>query len=123
VLGPVDRVDDPAGARPAVRAELLADDAVAGALDGHAGADGPHDRAVGLGHRAEVRLGLDDQVVGPEAGKTDAVGLVGQLQGESEFGVHGPDTTGWRGLPGQLGSSPRTSSAALTNARMSTEEA
>ena len=66
VLGPVDRVEDPAAsrARPLGVAELLADHGVVWPLLGQPGAQHHLGRAVGIAHGRQVGLGLDDEVEG-----------------------------------------------------------
>ena len=86
-LGAVDRVDDPAALRVAGRAELLADDGVARASAGEALAHHLLHRAVGLGDRREIGLGVDHEVGGAKARQRDVVGGVGELEGEREIGV------------------------------------
>src|SRR6185436_18412223 len=64
---PVDRVDDPPSPARAGRALLLAEDRVAAALGAEHRPQLVLDLAVGLRHRRQVGLGLDDEVTGPEA--------------------------------------------------------
>ena len=74
--------------RPSVPggAELLAEDRVARARLGQAGADHLLDRAVGLGDRREVGLGLHHQVGGAEPAHRERVGGVGERVREVEIG-------------------------------------
>ena len=71
-------MDYPASGAVAGRAELLTHDRIAGT--GPAQGDAEHllDRAVGVGDRREVGLGVDLQVLGLEAVQADGIGLVGQ---------------------------------------------
>ena len=59
---------------------------VAGTRVGQAGPDHLLDRAVGLGDRREVGLGLHHEVGGTEARHGDGVGRVGERVGELEVG-------------------------------------
>ncbi len=68
------------------RAVLLAEHGVAGALGCEERAERRLDRAVGVGHRRQVGLRLDDEVTGAEARERDRVGHVGEPQGEVEVG-------------------------------------
>ena len=77
-LGAVDRVEHPAPVAAAGRAELLAEHRVVGPLDLEQVAQGLLDGPVGVADGGEVRFGLDDQVLGAEAGQRDAVGELGQ---------------------------------------------
>ena len=103
VLRPVDRVDDPAASSRACLAVLLAEHGVVGPAGGELLADGALDRAVRLGHRRQVRLRLDDEVGGAEAGHGDPVRQAGELEGEGEV-------VGEIGHPGNL---PRRRAAGI----------
>jgi len=86
VLRTVDRVEDPAD-RSAAAALLLAEDALAGALDCDPLSQGSLDCAVGVGYRCQVGLRLDAEVRGAEAGQAEGVGEAGQLERELEVGA------------------------------------
>ena len=45
-------------------------------------------RAISLGHRRKVGLGVDLEIVSPESLHRDAVGDVGELEGEREVVCH-----------------------------------
>ena len=95
---PVDRVDDPPSPARAGRALLLAEDRVAAALGAEHRPQLVLDLAVGLRHRRQVGLGLDDEVTGPEAREGDRVRRVREPQRELEIGAHPahPRRVPWR---------------------------
>ena len=90
----VDRINDPASAGVSALAELLAEDPVSRTSARESLPDRLFDRAVRLGHRGQIRLGLDDEVVRTKAAERDGVGLVGELEREREIeataGAHAP---------------------------------
>ena len=83
----VDRIDDPPARRVAGRAELLADNGVRRAGAGEVLAHHLLHRAVGFGDRGEIGLGVDHEVGRAKSPERDAVGGVGELEGEREIGV------------------------------------
>ena len=89
VLGAVDRVDHPASRAVAGGVELLALDGVAGAGALELVPDELLGRPVGVGHRAEVGLGLHHQVLGAEAGDGQTLDRIGQDVGEAQVVVIG----------------------------------
>ena len=86
VLRAVDRVEHPATHTVARLAELLADDRVVRTGTTDPVTEQLLGRAVGLGHRREVGLGLHDQVVGAEPFAGDRVGTVRELEREAQVG-------------------------------------
>ena len=87
VLGAVDRVDHPAAGAVAGRVELLALDGVARPGPLELGPDVLLGGAVGVGHRREVRLALDDEVLGAEPGDRHPLHRVGEDVGQAEVVV------------------------------------
>ena len=85
---PVDRVDDPPAPSRAGRALLLAEDRVAAALGAEHRPQLVLDLAVGLRHRRQVGLRLDDEVTGAEARERDRVRRVREPQRELEIRAH-----------------------------------
>ena len=75
-------------APPPVDPELLAEHAVVRALDREPLADRRLDRPVGLCHRRQVGLRLDEQVARAEAAERDRVGRVGERESECKVGAH-----------------------------------
>ena len=87
-LRAVDGVHDPTPIRGGSGdPELLAQHRVARARPGDHRTQLLLHGAVGLRDRREVGLGVDDEVGGTKARQGDAVGDVGELEGEREIGV------------------------------------
>jgi len=78
VLRPIDGVDDPGAFAGAGRAGFLADDRVVRPFGGEGSPYGVFDRAVRVGDRGQVGLGLDEQIGGEEAREAERVCRVGQ---------------------------------------------
>ncbi len=75
---------------------LLAHHRIVRAHLGEAVSQRPLDRGVGLADGRQIGLGLDDQVIGPEAGERDPIRDVGEFERDVQVlggGGHGADRT------------------------------